>query len=262
MILCFPSQNNKTFIVVVENINEPPINMTLTSTSGQQSFTDNKPRVNENSAANATVGTLQAFDHDEVQSLTFSLDDDANGKFTAGSHVTCHNNTNIPGVKTMCTALLQVSGDLNYEASHSEDIVVRVTDPNGLFHIQPLQVVILDVNDRPSNITLAGGDTASINENVNGGYVGDLVTTDEDSNQTHRYTWINNGGWKFRLRSNKIYASSYANLDYEAKSTYIIQVRSTDDGSPRLNIDKTFTVKVSLFSFEMLIFKDEIGSSV
>lgn len=241
-IICFLTQVSKTFIIVVENVNEAPINTTLSSASGQQSFPDNTPTVNENSAANTTVGTLQAMDHDEVQSLTFSLDDDVNGKFTAGSQVTCHNITNIPGVKTMCTALLQVSGDLNYEASPSEDIVVRVSDPSGLFHVQSFKVAILDVNDRPSNITLAGGDTAFISENIKNGYVGDLASTDEDANQTHRYTLLNNGGWKFRLRNGKIYSS---NLDYEAKSTYSIRVRSTDNGSPRLSLDKSFTVKVS-----------------
>ncbi|KAJ7380321.1 hypothetical protein OS493_011043 [Desmophyllum pertusum] len=99
----------------------------------QQSFPDNAPKVNENTATNKIVGTLQALDHDEVQTWTFSLDDDANGKFTAGSQVTCHNITNIPGVKTMCTTLLQVSGELDFEASPSEDILVRVTDTSGLF---------------------------------------------------------------------------------------------------------------------------------
>ena len=193
------------------------------------------------------MGTLQALDHDEVQSLRFALDDDANGKFTVGSQVTCHNVTNIPGVKTRCTALLQVSGDLNFETSPSEDILVRVTDASGLFHAQSFQVMILDVNDRPSNITLAGGDMAFINENVNNGYVGDLQTTDEDTNQTHRYSLINNGGWKFVLRNDKIYTASFANLDYEAKSTYTIGVRSTDNGIPRLSFDKTFTVQVSCY---------------
>lgn len=240
-------QVSKTFIIVVENINEAPINTTLTSASGQQSFPDNAPKVNENTAANKIVGTLQALDHDEVQNLTFSLDDDANGKFTAGSQVTCHNITNIPGVKTMCTTLLQVSGELDFEASPSEDILVRVTDTSGLFHVQPFQVTILDVNDRPSNISLAGGDTAFINENVKNGYIGDLVTTDEDANQTHRYTLINNGGWKFALRSKKIYSSFFANLDYETKSVYTIGVRSTDNGSPRRSFDKTFTVQVSCY---------------
>lgn len=243
--MCF-LQVTKTFTIVVENVNEAPINTTMTSASGQQSFPDNAPKVNENTPAGEMVGTLQALDHDEVQNLTFSLDDDANGKFTAGSQITCHNITNIPGVKTKCTALLQVSGELNFETSPSEDILVRVTDASGLFHVQPFQVAILDVNDRPSNITLAGGDTAFIDENVNNGYVGDLVTTDEDAIQTHRYSLINNSGRKFVLRNNKIYSSLFANLDYETKSTYTIWVRSTDNGSPRLSFDKTFTVQVSL----------------
>lgn len=256
-VTCF-LQVTKTFTIVVENVNEAPINTTMTSASGQQSFPDNAPKVDENTPAGNTVGTLQALDHDEVQNLTFSLDVDADGKFTAGSQVTCHNITNIPGVKTKCTALLQVSGELNFETSPSEDILVRVTDAKGLFHVQPFQVSILDVNDQPSNITLAGGDTAFIDENVNDGYVGDLATTDEDANQTHRYSLINNGGWKFALRNNKIYSSSFANLDYETKSEYTIWVRSTDNGSPRLSFNKTFTVQVSwvyllqFFTYHML----------
>ena len=238
------SQINKTFIVVVENINEAPINISLTSESGQQSFPDNLPKVNENSKTDTTVGTLHALDHDEVQSLKFILDDDASGKFTVGSSVTCHNNTYIPGVKTKCTTPLKVSGDLDYETSSSEDILVRVTDDSGLFRVQPFKVTILDVNDRPKNITLAGGDTAFIDENLNNGFVGELATIDEDINQTHSYSLINNGGWKFILRQNKIFSSFYANLDYETKSEYSIAVRSRDNGSPRLSIDKTFTIQV------------------
>lgn len=240
-------QVNKTFTVVVENVNEAPINISLTSASGQQTFPDNLPKVNENTKAGTAVGTLQALDHDEVQDLKYTLDDDAGGKFTVGSQVTCHNITNIPGVKTKCTALLKVSGDLDFETSATEDILVRVTDNSGLFHVQPLNVSILDVNDRPSNITLAGADTAFIDENVNYGFVGDLATTDEDTNQTHSYSLINNGGWKFILRKNKIYSSFSANLDYETKSTYSIAVRSRDSGNPRLSVDKTFTIQVSSF---------------
>ena len=232
-------------MVVVENINEAPINISLTPESGQQSFPDNIPKVNENSKTGTTVGTFHALDHDEVQSLKFVLDDDASGKFIVGSSVTCHNNTYIPGVKTKCTTLLKVSGDLDYETSSSEDILVRVTDDSGLFRVQPFEVTILDVNDRPKNVTLAGGDTAFIDENLNYGFVGELATIDEDINQTHSYSLINNGGWKFILRQNKIFSSFHANLDYETKSEYSIAVRSRDNGTPRLSIDKTFTIQVS-----------------
>ena len=229
------------------NVNEAPINSTLTSVNGQQTFPDNAPKVNENSDSNTTVGTLQALDHDAAQNLRFSLDDDAGGKFTVGSLVSCHNNTNVTGVKTVCTALLQVSGELNYETSPSEDIVIRVTDDNGLFHARQLQVMILDVNDSPSNITLAGEDTVFIDENLNDGLVGELATTDEDAGQAHSYILTNNGGWKFVLKNDKVYTSRFANLDFEKQSVYTIAVRSTDNGSPRRHLDKTFTVKVGVW---------------
>ena len=238
-------QINKTFIIVVENINEAPINISLTSESGQQSFPDNIPKVNENSKRGTTVGSFHALDHDEVQSLNFSLNDDASGKFTVGASVFCDNNTYIPGVKTKCTTLLKVSGDLDYETSPREDILVCVTDDSGLLRVQPFKVTILDVNDRPTNITLAGGNTAFIEENLNYGFVGELATIDEDINQTHSYSLINNGWWKFILRQNKIFSSFYANLDYETKSEYTLAVRSRDNGTPTLSIDKTFTIQVS-----------------
>ena len=238
-------QVNKTFIIVVENINEAPINISLTSESGQQSFPDNIPKVNENSKRGTTVGSFHALDHDEVQSLNFSLNDDASGKFTVGASVFCDNNTYIPGVKTKCTTLLKVSGDLDYETSSREDILVCVTDDSGLLRVQPFKVTILDVNDRPTNITLAGGNTAFIEENLNYGFVGELATIDEDINQTHSYSLINNGWWKFILRQNKIFSSFYANLDYETKSEYTIAVKSRDNGTPTLSIDKTFTIQVS-----------------
>lgn len=88
---------NKTFVIVVENVNEPPINITLTSKGGQQTFQDNLAVVNENSSNNTQVGTLVSLDHDAVQALVFSLDDDAGGKFSVGPKVTCHNRTNRPG---------------------------------------------------------------------------------------------------------------------------------------------------------------------
>ncbi|XP_068740239.1 protocadherin Fat 4-like [Montipora capricornis] len=239
-----PLELNKTFTVVVENINEAPINISLTSALGQQTFLDEQPKVDENSQAGTVVGTIEALDQDEDQNLTFSLDFDAAGKFTVDSPVTCHNLTNIPSVKTKCSTLLKVSGDLDYEASATENILARVTDNNGLFHVRSYKVTILDINDRPSNISLAGGEIGYIDENDNFGFVGELATADEDADQRHSYSLIDNGGWKFVLRRNKIYTSHSANLDYEKKSVYFIAVRTRDSGYPTLSFDKNFTIQV------------------
>lgn len=87
----------KTFVIVVVNVNEPPVNITLTSDGGQQEFANNFPVINENSPNGTPVGKLVSLDHDAVQTLVFSLDDDADGKFRIDLNVTCHNKTNIPG---------------------------------------------------------------------------------------------------------------------------------------------------------------------
>lgn len=85
-----------------------------------------------------------------------------------------------------------------------------------------------------------------IYENVNNGYVGDFVIIDEDVNQMYKYSLINNGGWKFIFKNNKIYFFVFVNLDYERKFEYIIGVRSIDNGILRLSFDKMFIVQVSL----------------
>lgn len=150
----------------------------------------------------------------------------------------------ISGVKTICSSVLRVSGGLNSEESANEDIIVRVTDNNGLFHTQLFSVRILDVNDQPTNITLNGGDVGYIEENSNNALVGELMTSDEDVTQSHAYRLIKNEGSKFRIKDNKLYTSSHSNLDYEKKSRYNIVVRATDGGLPPLHLDKSFNVQV------------------
>lgn len=126
---------------------------------------------------------------------------------------------------------------------------MRVTDSNGLFHTQLFTVRILDVNDRPTNITLSGRGVGYITENSDNALVGVLVTSDEDVTQSHTYRLINNGGWKFRLLGNKLYTSSHSNLDYEKKSRYTVVVRATDNGVPPLSLDKTFKIEVRFGCF-------------
>lgn len=74
-------QISKTFTIEVVNVNEPPVSIDFTSTGGQLSFTDNKPRIKENSIKGTVVGSLVAYDADAAQTLTFKLDDTAGGRF-------------------------------------------------------------------------------------------------------------------------------------------------------------------------------------
>lgn len=67
----------KQFTIVIQNVNEAPVNTSLKSSGGQQTFADDRPTVNENSPVGTMVGTLVSLDHDAVQTLNFTLDDSA-----------------------------------------------------------------------------------------------------------------------------------------------------------------------------------------
>lgn len=74
-------QMNKMFTIIIRNTNDAPLNTSLTSTGGQQSYPDDNPKINENSAIGTTVGTLVSLDQDAGQHLAFTLDDDAGKEF-------------------------------------------------------------------------------------------------------------------------------------------------------------------------------------
>ena len=76
----------KQFTIVIENTNDAPFNISLSSLNGQLQFNDDHPMINENSAIGTVVGTVVSLDEDAAQYLNFTLDDDA-GKETVVFHL-------------------------------------------------------------------------------------------------------------------------------------------------------------------------------
>ena len=151
-------------------------------------FTNNSARINENSPIGTAVGTLIARDEDTVESLSFSLEDDAKGAFSVDSSATCINKTIIgSSLQTVCSALLKVSGLLNYEKDANKSIIVRVTDRGGLHHSQMFTISVVDQNDQPTDITLNGLYVGFVNENEANTLIGTLETEDEDYEQHYKY---------------------------------------------------------------------------
>ena len=158
----------------------------LGSNSGQLNFPINAARIKENSPNGTVIGTVTAYDQDAVQSLEFSLDDDANGAFAVDSSASCSNQSlNDSTANTICSTLLKVAGLLNYENAVRKSIIVRATDNNGLHHSQLFSIAVMDQNDRPTDIKLDGIYNGSVNENENNELIGSFSTEDEDRNQTH-----------------------------------------------------------------------------
>lgn len=140
---------SKQFSIVILDTNDAPLNISLDKTS-----------IKENSVPGTTIATVTGLDSDALQNLTFSLDDDAGGKFTLGKPSPC---THDKGSKCMTT--LQVSGKLNYEDAQWQVVRIRATDDKGLFVSQVFNITVIDVNDKPTNLTLEGSLQATVAEN-------------------------------------------------------------------------------------------------
>ena len=242
------------FTIEVLNVNEPPIKIAITDETGQLSFLDDQPRVQENSSKGTVVGTTIAYDRDEKESLSFRLDGDANGRFALGP-VTCKAVTDVPvsrndflnnflsfffqSAKTKCSAALLVSGLLDYETQSQHYITIRSTDSKGLFVARRFSVAVVDVNEPPQSIAVVGG---SVDENLNNAIVASFTTSDSDSADKHTYSLTNSAGGLFVIQGANLMTSPNANLDYERQSQYTVVIRSTDSGS--LFVERRLTVYV------------------
>jgi len=100
--------------------------------------------VNENAAIGTTVGvTALASDPDTVDTVSYTLDDDAGGRFAINPAT---------GAVTVANGSL-----LDYETATSHAIVVRATSSDGTFSTQGFTINVTPVNDNPPVITSNGG---------------------------------------------------------------------------------------------------------
>eukprot|EP00117_Sycon_ciliatum_P021146 scpid22649/ scgid18623/ Cadherin-related tumor suppressor; Protein fat len=224
----------KDIQISVTDINEAPISSIFTSKNGQLTYADDHAKVNENSNVGTTVGTIVATDTDNNQQLKFTLDDSAGSRFAIASTATCDFTTG-----SKCSAALTVFDSLDHEESASLSIVVRVTDPQGKFKVTKFTVVIIDVNDPPSDINMTSDE---VHENKVDAFVGAFLTTDDDITQTHKYTLLNSANGRFIITGDDLY--TVGSLNYEVTKTLTIRVRTTDSGTPALSYEKDIVIRV------------------
>ena len=196
--------------VVLVKINEPPTNISLSGAS-----------VSENSPTGTAVGTLAATDPDAGDSVTFTLVDNAGGRFSVVGNE------------------LRVAGALDFEAASTLSITVRATDSGGLSFDKLFSITVTNVNEAPSNISLSN---ASITENNTlGSVVGSVAGSDPDVGDSLTFSLVDSSNGRFRLFSNSLKVISV--LNFESASTHSITVRATDVGG--LSFDKIFSITVT-----------------
>ncbi len=212
---------DKAFTISVTNVNETPTNISLSAST-----------IAENQPANSTIGALTSADPDAGNTFTYSL----------------VSTTPCPGTDNasfnISSSSLRSSISFNFEAKASYTICIRTTDQGGLTFDTAFTITIDDANEAPTNISL---NYTSIEENMPAtSYIGKFTSTDPDADNTFTYALASttacpgadNGA--FTIEANWLKSAQMYN--YEAKSSYAICVRSTDQDG--LSFDKPMTITI------------------
>jgi|GEM_PF-1432136 len=204
----------------------------FTVTSSNSAPTDlalSSSTVAENQAANTTVGTLSTTDPNAGNTFTYSL--------VSGAGSTDNASFNVSG------STLRTSAAFNFEAKSSYSIRLRTTDQGGLTYDKAFTITVTNVNETPTDLALSNGSVAE-NAAVNT-TVGTLSATDPDAGSTFTYALVTGTGStdnaSFNLSGNTLRTS--AAFNFEAKSSYSVRLRATDQGG--LTYDEVFTINVT-----------------
>jgi len=220
------------FTITLNDINDAPTDAALTNNSIPETVGDN-----------ATVGTLQVTDQDAVDSHTFELTDDADGRFKLTGNV------------------IQVadSSKINFESAASHEIMVRVTDAGGLTHDAVITISITDQQDDPTDIVLSP-DSIIEDGASNGDIVGQLTVTDEDgdvftitggvdaSGAFELVTSIDHdddpGTAEIAVNPPEIRVLDATKIDFETQKIHTIVVTAVDVDDASSSITKTIEIKI------------------
>ncbi|MEQ1829467.1 MAG: DUF2341 domain-containing protein, partial [Pirellula sp.] len=220
------SSSTHVFVISVSNVNE-------TGASAIADGDTSSNTVMENASLGTTVGIVSvATDADTSDAITYSLDDDAVGRFTINA----------------TSGVVSVSGAINREASASHNIVVRATSSDSTFSTATFTIIVGDVNEFAlSGITDTDSSTNAINENAANGTVVGLTAFASDADATNNsvtYTLSNSAGGRFTINSTtgQVSVASSTLLDFEASSSHsIVIVATSSDGSTSVG---SFTIQV------------------
>ena len=239
-------QYTEQVVIEVLDVNEPPIQIILTDEDASQSFNQSNPHIAENSKMGSTVATINGFDGDFSNTLSFTLDDDSNGTFTIHHSVKCQN-VSRQNVKVVCKASILLAKPINYEVQGEHDIIVRVADQAGLHRVQKFTVTIIDVNDQPTDILINGNYLVNINEGIyKAQIIGQLSTIDEDNGQLFTYQIVEAELRKyFDIQNDRLLTLEGATFDFETKNSFNLTVRSTDQSKNPFSITQIFTVQIN-----------------
>ena len=190
---------------------------------------DRTVEVNENSAVGTLVANFATTDADAGDTRTYSLLNNAGGRFQINSAT---------GAVTVANISL-----LDYEAAGgtSHTIRIEVRDSGGLTYAEDVAVAVRNVNEVPTDIWADRTLTFDENTPVGAGLAW-FGGADPEGNITS-YSLLDSAGNRFALRADGLLMVGSAGLNHEAGASPQILVRATDAGG--LVRDEWFTVTIA-----------------
>ncbi|MCW5846032.1 MAG: cadherin domain-containing protein [Anaerolineae bacterium] len=139
---------------------------------------------------------------------------------------------------------LKVGQTLDYETKTSYTLNVRVQDSEDLTDTATITINVTDVSDEPP---VMNNQSFNVPENSpNNTLVGKIAFTDIDVNDTHTFTILSGnggGGGAFQIAANgNITVKDSAQLNFEAQTTFVLNVRIEDAGGAQDTADITINV--------------------
>eukprot|EP00051_Salpingoeca_urceolata_P032418 m.15634 g.15634 ORF g.15634 m.15634 type:complete len:1888 (-) comp5062_c1_seq1:107-5770(-) len=236
--------------IEVKDVNEAPTFIRLDGYS-----------VSENAAVDTVVGYLVTTDEDQGQTHSYTLDDDAEGRFGTAR------------LDNGRWAVVVKRPDLNFETGRRFDIVVRSTDdglPAPLSLSLSFGILLTNANDGPTGIHLyalasasgqvshSGGDATApapepltaVAENVKAGTpVGYLVVQDEDTADRYRFELVadpnnsDDAASSFQVIDGQLVVVKP--FDYETATSHSVTVRAIDLTVDQKEVTATFVLAVA-----------------
>ncbi|MFZ4068935.1 MAG: cadherin domain-containing protein, partial [Caulobacterales bacterium] len=200
-------RGTRTLSVVVQDVNEAP---------GLASWQNGGGGILETAGANALVGVVRAVDPDAGDVVTYSLIDDAGGRFTINA---ANGEVRLTG-----------AGLLDAETVTQHAIKVRATDPDGAARDTDLVVTVLNENEAP---VITSGSTASFDENAVG-VVYDAEANDQDAGDVLRFSIVGDDAGFFDIDAVSGIVTFKAPPNFEARAdangdnVYSLIVRVSD----------------------------------
>ena len=127
---------------------------------------------------------------------------------------------------------------LDYETEQSVDLMVTVTDADGLSATTDVTVTVNDVNEAPEIMV---GD-ASVAENDAGADVATVSATDVDMGDTHTFEVSDN---RFEVAGGMLKLKDGESLNHEDGAEVMVMVTVTDDGDPAMSASADVTIAVT-----------------